>query len=126
MWRKILPEFDEYSYIHEADSKPGLPLFWIRDSMSIFKKATIFLINSFKVDVNNIDKIKIVVGRDHGQGVFLFPMKLIYVMDDEEIFERITNIDYIRYRKDNGTILKKIIVTKLWRIIQKNKTSFFI
>ena len=41
---------------------------------------------SLKVNVNNIDRIDIVVRGDHGQGVFHFSMKLIYVIDDEEMY----------------------------------------
>ena len=58
------------------------------DSSSISKKKTIILISSFKVNVDNIDRTDIVVGGDYSQGAFQLPMKLIYVMDDEEIFER--------------------------------------
>ena len=61
----------------------------MHDSISIFKKETNILIDSFSVNVNNVDRIDIVVGGNHGQGVFQFPMKLIYVMDDEEICKRI-------------------------------------
>ena len=44
---------------------------------------------SLKVNVNNIDRIDIVAGGNHGQGLFQFPVKVIYVMDDEEICKRI-------------------------------------
>ena len=70
------------------------------------------MIDSFKEDVNNFDRINIVVGRDYGKGIYRFHTKLMYVIDDEEIFERITNIGYIYCRKDNRTILKNTIITK--------------
>ena len=34
-------------------------------------------------------------------------------MDDGKIFEGITNVVYIHYRKYNGTILKNTIIMKL-------------
>ena len=44
----ILPEFGEYSYIHEDCSKPELIVFRIRDPIDI-------LISILKINVNNID-----------------------------------------------------------------------
>ena len=34
----IVPQFGEYNYIHELDSKPEHILYWVRDSTAIFKK----------------------------------------------------------------------------------------
>ena len=34
----IVPQFGEYNYIHELDSKPEHILYWVRDSAAIFKK----------------------------------------------------------------------------------------
>ena len=34
----IVPQFGEYKYIHEIGSKPELILYWVRDSVAIFKK----------------------------------------------------------------------------------------
>lgn len=79
----------------------------------LFRNRLIFLIIFFKVNVNNIDRIDIVVRGDHGQGVFYFPMKLIHIMDDEESIEREVYTGYVYCRKDNGVILKNIIIIKL-------------
>ena len=65
------------------------------------------------------DRIDIVVREYHGQGVFCLPIKLIYVMDDKEIFEREAHIDYIHCRKDNSVILKNTIITKLGESFNK-------
>ena len=58
----ILPQFGGYSYIREVGSKPKLISFCIRDSITIFKKETNILIDSFKLNINNIDRINIIVG----------------------------------------------------------------
>ena len=34
----IVPSFEEYKCIHEIGNKPGLILYWVRDSTTIFKK----------------------------------------------------------------------------------------
>ena len=34
----ISPQSREYKYIHEISSKPDLILYWVRDSVAIFKK----------------------------------------------------------------------------------------
>ena len=65
------------------------------------------------------DWIDIVVGEYHGQGVFCLPIKLIYIMDDKEIFEREAHIDYTYCREDNGVILKNTIITKLGESFNK-------
>ena len=41
-----------------------------------FKKETQLLIESGDIDISNINRIDIVVGGDHGQGVFRLPMKI--------------------------------------------------
>ena len=64
----------------------------MHDSISIFKKETNILIDSFSVNVNNIDRIDSVVRGDHGTGTFRFIMKLMCVMDDGETFEREAHI----------------------------------
>ena len=84
MWRNYFTEFGEYSYIHEDSSKPELILFWIGDSTTILTKKTNILINSLKVNVNNIDRIDIVLGEYYGQGAFRFPIFKINIMDSEE------------------------------------------
>ena len=34
----ISPEFGEYNYYHETETKPELILFWVRDIVAIFEK----------------------------------------------------------------------------------------
>ena len=41
------------------------------------------------IDLSTIDKIYIVVGGDHGQGTFRFPMKILYIMNNEKRHESI-------------------------------------
>ena len=64
------------------------------------------LINSGDIDILNINRIGIVVGGDHGQGVFRFPMKIFYIMNDDTRHESIQPVGYILCKKDNGIILK--------------------
>ena len=40
------------------------------------------LIESDDIDLSYIIRIYIVVGGDHGQGVFRFPMKILYIMNN--------------------------------------------
>ena len=47
----IAPQFDEYEYVHEVGSKQELLLYWVRDSVAIFKKETTLLINSNRLIV---------------------------------------------------------------------------
>ena len=70
----ILPKFGEYKYYHETGSKPEHILFWVRDTVAVFKKETQLLIESGDLDISNINRIDIVVGGDHGQGAFRFPI----------------------------------------------------
>ena len=118
------PEFGEYNYIHEDDSKPELFLCWMHDSVTIFKKDNNMLMDYFKVNIDNIDRINIIIGGEYGQGAFLFPIKLIYIMDDEEIFEREVYVDCIYCRKDNDTIFKNAIIMRLRESFKKTLHSF--
>ena len=34
------PKFGEYNYYHETGTKPELILFWVRDTVAVFKKET--------------------------------------------------------------------------------------
>ena len=61
-------------YYHEQGSKPEHILFWIRDTVAVFKKETQIIIDSDDIDILNISRIDIVVGGDHGQGAFRFSM----------------------------------------------------
>ena len=69
-------------------------------------------INYNKIKVNEISRIDIIVDCDHGQGAFRFPMKLLFVMKSENI-EHTSSVAYILCKKDNGDILKSIIIDKL-------------
>ena len=63
----ILPKFGEYKYNNiEKGSKPEHILFWVCDTVAIFKKETQLFIESGDIDISNINRIDIVVGGDHG------------------------------------------------------------
>ena len=64
------------------------------------------LIDSGDIDILNINRIDIVVGGDHGQGAFRFPMKILYIMNNGNRHESIQPVGYILCKKDNGIILK--------------------
>ena len=42
------------------------------------------LINSGDIDINEMNRTDIVVGGDHGQGTFQFPMKILYIMNNDK------------------------------------------
>ena len=71
------------------------------------------LIESGDIDILNINRIDIVVGGDHGQGAFRFPMKILYIMNDDTRHESIQPVGYILCQKDNGIILKNTIIKDL-------------
>ena len=95
----ILLKFGEYKYCTETKSKPEHILFWVRDTVAVFKKETQLLIESGDIDLSDIDRIDIVVGGDHGQGAFRFPMKILYIMNNEKRYESIQPVGYILYKK---------------------------
>ena len=109
----IIPKFGEYNCYHETGSKPEHILFWVRDTVAVFKKETQLLIESGDIDLSDIDRIDIVVGGDHGQGAFRFPMKILYIMNNEKRYESIQPVGYILCKKDNGLILKNTIIKEL-------------
>ena len=102
----IIPKFGEYNYYHETGTKLELILFWVRDTIAVFKIETFFLIDCDQIDTSNINRTYIVVGGDHGQGVFRFPIKILYIMNSGKRHESIQSMDYILCKKDNGVILK--------------------
>ena len=111
----ILPKFGEYKYNNmEKGSKPEHILFWVRDAVAVFKKETQLLIESGEIDISNINRIDIVVGGDHSQGVFRFPMKILYIMNNNTRHESIQLVGYILCKKDNGIILKKYNNQRSW------------
>ena len=108
----ILPKFTEYKYNNiEKGTKPEHILFWIRDTVAVFKKQTQILIYSGDIDILNINRIDINVGGYYGQGAFRFPMKILYIMNDDTRHESIQPMGYILCKKDNGIILKNTIIT---------------
>ena len=78
----ILPKFGEYNYCHKAESKPEFILFWVRDIVAVYKKETKILIDSSDKHINEINRIDIVIGGDHGQGEFQFPRKSLHIMNN--------------------------------------------
>ena len=109
----ILPKFGEYKYYNESGSKAEHILFWIHDSVAVFKKETQLLIESGDINLSDIDRIDIVTGGDHGQGSFRFLIKKMEIMNNEKIHENIQPVGYILCKKDNGLILKNIIIKDL-------------
>ena len=106
----ILPKFGEYKYYNEIGSKPEHILFQIRDTVTIFKKETQLLIES---DIDIIDIIGMVVGGNHGKRAFRFPMKILYIMNNEKRHESIQPKGYILCKQNNGLILKNTIIKDL-------------
>ena len=68
------------------------------------------LIESGDIDISGISRIDIVVAGDHGQGVFWFPIDILYIMNNGNRHESIQPMDYILCKKDNGIILKNVII----------------
>ena len=60
-----------------------------------FKKETQLLIESSDINISNINRIDIVVGDDHGQGAFRFPIKILYIMNNGTRHESIQPVGYI-------------------------------
>ena len=63
--------------------------------------------------MNEISRINVTVGGDHGQGAFRFPMKLLFIMKSSKTFERKSSVIYILYKRDYDDILKNTIIEKL-------------
>ena len=97
----IVPQIGEYKYIHEIGSNPGLILYWVRDSTTIFNKEISLLIKCNIINVDNISSIDVIVGSDHGQGAFRFPMKLLFIMKSSKNVEHESSVAYILCKKDN-------------------------
>jgi len=56
--------------------KLELILFWVRNTVALFKKETQLLIDSGDIDIYKINIIDVVVGYDHVQGECQYPMKI--------------------------------------------------
>ena len=63
--------------------------------------------------MNEIFRIDVTVGGDHGQGAFRFPMKLLFIMKSSKKIERTSSVVYILCKKDYDDILKNTIIEKL-------------
>ena len=74
-------------------------------------------IESGDIDIYNVDRTDIVVGGDHGQGSFRFPMKILYIMNNGNIHESIQPVGYILCKKDNRIILNNTIIKDLGDLI---------
>ena len=99
----IAPQFSEYKYTHETGTQPESILYWVRDSTVIFKRDISLLIKCNLMIIDDISRIDVVVGGDHGQGDLRFPMKLLFIMESST---------YILCKQDNGDILKNTIIRK--------------
>ena len=109
----ILPKFREYNYYHEARSKPGLILFWIRDIVTFYKKEAQMFIDSGDINIYEINRIDIVVGGYQGRGLFSFPMKVVYIMNNGKRCESVQPVGCILCKKGNDIILKNITIKDL-------------
>ena len=117
-----LPKFGEYNYYYGTGPKPELILCWVRDTVDVLCKETQLLIDFDDIDIYDINRIDMVVGGDHRQGVFRFLMKIVYIMNNGKIHESTQPVGYILckkdncyilYKKDNGIMLKNIIYKDL-------------
>ena len=54
-----------------------------------------------------------VVGGNHGKRAFRFPMKILYIMNNEKRHESIQPKGYILCKQNNGLILKNTILKDL-------------
>ena len=64
------------------------------------------LIGSGDIDISDIIRIDIIVGGDHGQGAFRFPLKILYIINNGNRHESIQPVGYILCKKNDGIILK--------------------
>ena len=60
------------------------------------------LIDSGDIDILNISRIDIVVGGDHGQGAFRFPMKILYIMKNLSEDVIISKFGEYNYHHETG------------------------
>ena len=79
----IFPKFEENNYYYEAGSKP-----WTYSPTMgswyccYYKKETQLIINSSDINIYEINRMYVVVDGDHGQGVFRFSMKILYIINN--------------------------------------------
>lgn len=82
----ISPQFGECKYEHKVGRKLKLILYWTRDSVTIFKETNNLLINSNQFIINKISMSDVIVEVNHDQGVFRFPMKVLFIVKSEKSF----------------------------------------
>ena len=99
--------------VPQFGSKLELVLYWVRDYVAIFKKETSLLIYLNQLKVNDISRIDLIVGGDHGQSVFRFLMILLFVVKSEKMLNVQVVLPIFYAKKDNDGILKNIIIYKL-------------
>ena len=74
----------------------------------------------------DIDRTDIIIGGDHGQGSFRFPINILYIINNEKIHEIIQLVGYILCKKDDGLILENTIIKDLGDSINLlNKSMLF-
>ena len=95
----IAPQFGEYKYTHETSTKLESILYWVRDSTAIFKKEISLLIKCILIIIDDISRIDVIVGGDHGQGAFRFSVKLLFIMKSSKNVERESSVAYILCKK---------------------------
>ena len=101
----ITQQFGEYNYTHENGTTPEAILYWVRDYTAIFKKEISLLIKCNLIIIDDISRINVAVGGDHGQGAFIFPIKLFFIMKSSKNIKRESRVTYILFKKYNGDIL---------------------
>ena len=79
---------------------------YLREQISLLVKFNL-------LNLNDLSRIDVVIGGDHGQGAFRFLMKLLFVMKSFKNVERESSVAYILCKKGNGEILKNKIIKKL-------------
>ena len=92
-------QFGEDNYVYESRLKLELILDWVCDSVAIFKKENNLLINSNLLIIKESFRIDVIVGEDHSQGAFRFPMKILFVMNSGKTVERLRSVPYVLCKK---------------------------
>ena len=62
--------------------------------------------------IHEISRIHVIVGGDNVQSIFRCPMELLFVLTCGKLHVRISNDVYFLCKKDNGVILKNVIIEK--------------
>ena len=83
------------NYYHETRTKHELILFAFVTMFLFFKEKDTVLIDFDQINISDINNIGIVVGGDHGQGAFRFPMKILYVMNSGKRHGIVQPVGYI-------------------------------